>query len=117
LSDHALSIGIGIAVLYWVIEAFLDALIFNEGTIFQRLVPSDLNEVWMRTLIVSLILALSAYVQSNSKRRQAEKKMHESNAFFSGVLKISLDGIIMVDASQHILIFNKGAEEIFDVVE
>ncbi len=39
--------------------------------------------------------------------------MHESNAFFSGVLQIANDGIIMVGASQHILLFNKGAEEIF----
>lgn len=113
LSEHALLIGIGIAALYWMIETSLDALLFNEGTILQRLFPSDSNEVWMRVLVVSLILALSGTVQSNAKRRRAEKKMHENNAFFSGVLQIAGDGIIMVGASQHILLFNKGAEEIF----
>lgn len=111
--DKALWIGVGVSVLYWIIEAVLDSRFFNEGTFFERLFLPDINEIWMRTLVVALLILFSSYVQSNYRRKRTEEKIRDKEALFSDILHISNDGIIMIDESQHILRFNKGAEVIF----
>jgi PAS domain S-box-containing protein len=43
----------------------------------------------------------------------AEQRLQESEAKFSGIISISEDAIISIDAEQRITVFNKGAEQIF----
>ena len=43
----------------------------------------------------------------------AEQRLKESEAKFSGIISISADAIISIDAEQRITIFNNGAEQIF----
>jgi len=113
LCERAQAIGIGIAVYYWFMEAFFDAFLFNKGPLLDRLLFADSNELWMRTLIVALIIAFSSYVQSSHRQKQAEAEAGEKEALFSDILHLSGDGILVVDASQRILLFNQGAEVIF----
>ncbi len=47
------------------------------------------------------------------KNAQLFKSMRKKQALFSGILDISKEAIISTDGSEHIIIFNKGAEEIF----
>ncbi|MFQ5640529.1 MAG: sigma 54-interacting transcriptional regulator [bacterium] len=49
-----------------------------------------------------------------TERKKAEKELRESRARFSGILDIAREAIISTDESQHVIIFNKGAEKIFD---
>jgi PAS domain S-box-containing protein len=43
----------------------------------------------------------------------AEQRLKESEAKFSGIISISEDAIISIDAEQRIILFNKGAEKVF----
>jgi PAS domain S-box-containing protein len=43
----------------------------------------------------------------------AEQRLKESEAKFSGIISISEDAIISIDAEQRIVIFNNGAEQVF----
>ncbi len=43
----------------------------------------------------------------------AEQRLKESEAKFSGIISISEDAIISIDAEQRIIIFNNGAEQVF----
>ena len=43
----------------------------------------------------------------------AEQRLKESEAKFSGIISISADAIISIDAEQRITIFNSGAEQVF----
>ncbi|MCH8954882.1 sigma 54-interacting transcriptional regulator [candidate division KSB1 bacterium] len=49
-----------------------------------------------------------------TERKQAEKELRESRARFSGILDIAREAIISTDESKHIIMFNKGAEKIFN---
>jgi PAS domain-containing protein len=88
------------------------------------------------TIVVSvfsiLILGTARFLnQIDGKRHQTEEKLQELNetleilvaerteslrksqALFEGILEIANDAIISVDSTQHITLFNQGAEKIF----
>jgi two-component system cell cycle sensor histidine kinase/response regulator CckA len=56
---------------------------------------------------------LSTIARDISERRRAEKALQESERRFAGILDIAQDGVISVDESQSIRLFNQGAEKIF----
>src|SRR5689334_18602551 len=76
---------------------------------------------WLR--LVSLVVVGATLVAALSRQRSLEARVRSqqaadeavraSEAKFSGILAIAADAIISVDASQRIVHFNHGAEEIF----
>ncbi len=50
-------------------------------------------------------------------RKQVESELESSRTRFAGILEIAQDAIISINESQHITIFNKGAEATFGYVE
>ena len=54
-------LGIVLAIVYWPFEAIVDATLSGEGTFSEHLFTSDLNELWMRIAISTLIIGISIY--------------------------------------------------------
>lgn len=53
------------------------------------------------------------FVRDISERKRAERELRLAEAKSSGLLSISADAIIVIDADQRITMFNEGAEKIF----
>ncbi|MGP8198054.1 MAG: PAS domain S-box protein [Limisphaerales bacterium] len=51
------------------------------------------------------------------ERKQSQDAIHAAKARFEGILEIADDAIISVDASQRIVLFNRGAEKAFGYVQ
>jgi PAS domain S-box-containing protein len=48
-----------------------------------------------------------------TEQKRAEQRLKESEAKFAGIISISEDAIISIDADQRIIVFNSGAERVF----
>lgn len=75
ISEHLIWLGIGLAVLYWIFESAMDAFVFNEGTITERITGASMNEIWMRVFIMGIIIIFAVYGQVVVARR---KKLDEA---------------------------------------
>jgi PAS domain S-box-containing protein len=78
--DRLIFVGLGCAILYWLVESALDTVTF-EGTFADRLLPlGDANELWMRVIIAGLLVGFSTYVQVvTNKRVRAEEELREAH--------------------------------------
>ena len=63
---HTLFFGGLISITFWFLESFIHLEI--EKTDGMGLLPKDLNELWMRTVIIILIMAMSIYVHISHNR-------------------------------------------------
>ena len=74
------------AAISWMAESLVHFAILDHGQAFE-LIPSDSNELWMRTLICGLIVIFGIYVQrtANKKMDVKEEKMRTLKATMNTV--------------------------------
>src|SRR5210317_786413 len=70
------SIGVFLAGCYWVLEAFFDSLLIDDATFMTRLMPSDANELWMRSLVSVLFVGFGLYAHRTHVRIKAARKLN-----------------------------------------
>lgn len=69
-------LGFGLALLYWIGESIVHRFVYAED--FFEIVPSDVNEFWMRLLIIVLIVGFGVFADNRaSKVRASEQEKHE----------------------------------------
>lgn len=80
-SNQMTLLGIGLCILFWIIESAIHVFVFHKGSFISQLFPSDLNEIWMRAIIFGILILFGIYAQLAIKeRRRAEeviKKAHD----------------------------------------
>jgi hypothetical protein len=63
-SRKLLWLGVLFAMFFWFLEAFVHSAVFGEGSYVVNLLPQSPNELWMRTLVCSLLIVFGIYAQS-----------------------------------------------------
>jgi PAS domain S-box-containing protein len=71
-------------------------------------VPAELDPSLLDTLA-----GVGAQLGRAAERERASKALKASESKLSGIISIAADGIICIDDSERIVLFNRGAEEIF----
>lgn len=57
-------LGILLASTFWIVDAFIDSLLSENGiTFFESCFDPDAEEIWIRTFVVLLFLVFSAYTE------------------------------------------------------
>ena len=51
--------GIALAAIFWVGEASIDTLLIENTSFAMRLLPSELNELWMRSFTCLLLIGIT----------------------------------------------------------
>ena len=103
---NLISVGIALSLVYWVIESALHSHIFHEGTFFSWLFNPNLHEIWMRTIVVTLLIIFSFYGQNIiNQRKRAELALIEREKEAQRILENNPAAIILVDCDSRTITY------------
>jgi adenylate cyclase len=71
LTDRMVLIGCTIAGVYWLLDSFMAVLLTSEGPILQRIIGTDLNEIWTRIIVLCLFVIFGSHAQYTINERRA----------------------------------------------
>ncbi|MFC1494565.1 PAS domain S-box protein [Thermodesulfobacteriota bacterium] len=115
ITDQFLLIGIGIGILFWILESFVHVFVFGEGSFASQALNPDLHELWMRILIILPCILFGLYAQFISRKRK--KALRESEEQLKSIYMAADEvSIIITDEKEpdpKITEFSPGAENIF----
>ena len=55
-------IGIGMGILFWILESMIDAFIWHEGNLIDQILAPDPNEIWMRLIVICILIISPFYI-------------------------------------------------------
>ncbi len=102
-----------------VVEAALTKQVGGEYDEEYRIIRPDGSIRWIRGRAFpvrnesGVVYRIAGISEDITKRKEMEAALRESEARFSGIISIAADAIIMVNEAQRIVLFNKGAEQVF----
>ena len=110
LAGNFIWIGLGIAILYWILESLLHVLFFGGNRFLDELIRPDNHEIWKRTLIVILLVLYGVFAQHYFiQRKRAEKSLKESERKYRTIFEQALNPIFLFDDKGFFVDFNKAA--------
>ena len=59
--------GFVFGLLYWILESVRDVLVYERGTLFERIFTPDYTSFWYRLLVVCILILYSVYIASTRK--------------------------------------------------
>lgn len=96
--------GIGLGVLFWLLESATDVLIFHKGNLTERIFVPDVHEIWIRSLAVIILIGLSVYARFvTTQGKQAEEALGKINQFNEALVRVIPLGMDIVDEECNIL--------------
>ncbi|MBA2441968.1 MAG: PAS domain S-box protein, partial [Rubrobacter sp.] len=110
--------GVGLAVLAWVLESFVDAFVFGQNTFVDELLlyPTGEfgHELWTRLVAMGLLITFGAVLQVVHNRRQRDlSELQESEDRYRTIVDTASEAIVTASADGLIRSFNPGAEQSF----
>ncbi len=99
------------SLFYWIMESVRDVIIFNKGSILERIFRPDAMSFWMRMLVISIFILFSIY--SNSLREKIEvKKVKVSRSVEAyGIIWTGVAFAVVywfLEAFRDVFVFEKG---------
>lgn len=65
-------VGIGLGVLYWVVESFLYVFLSNDLNFFNHLFSPDAGALYRRLIVISLMVLFSSHCQGRLRAMREE---------------------------------------------
>ena len=82
MADKPILVGIGLAALYWILEAAIHVFIFHEGTLIKQILSPGPHELWMRSIAMCIVITFGGYAQfvtTRRKRMEEELRAHRDH--------------------------------------
>jgi len=90
--------GIGLSMLFWVIESAVHVFFFRDEGFLHQILYAPPHEIWMRLIVVSMFIGFSIYCQMMLRaRRQAEEAATRASAELSQIFDTAADGMRLID--------------------
>ena len=108
LHKNMVWIGIGMIVLFWLLESLIHTIVFHTGTFVEQLVSLDPHELWMRSLVIGIIIIFSVYAQFiTRKSNRDEEATKRALAELDQIFNTAADGMCVIDRNFNLLRVNK----------
>lgn len=83
MNNHLYKVlGFLVACVYWLADSSIHKLFYGEEHF--EFIPSELNELWMRTTIFGLVIVLGSYADHHT-RKILQKEKEKAKVFFATV--------------------------------
>lgn len=87
IQNHLILLRKGFSILYWLLQSMVKAYIFYDGTLISQIFTSDVNELWMRSLVVFILFIFTSYMQHLFRKLHAiEEELQKSREEFVTIL-------------------------------
>ncbi|RPI33003.1 MAG: PAS domain S-box protein, partial [Nitrospiraceae bacterium] len=112
-----ISIFIVIGATYWIADSLVDAYIYRKGNLTSQIFPLPVDEVYMRTLTVILILIAVYALSAIGKQKKGEKALQESEEKYRSVVENIGIGISLISSDMKILSLNSQMKKWFPDID
>ena len=107
-------LGIAIACLFWPLEAVLHAYIFGRGSFLDKLLSTDVHEIWMRSIISLAFISFGWVGQKMlDQQRQLQNDFQRQKERLQKTIDSAYDAYISMDCKGLIIGWNRSAENLF----
>lgn len=111
-------VGIGIAILYWILESFIHVLFFGGSRFAEELITPDVHEIWKRILVVSLLILFGIFAQQYfNLRRRSENALKESERKYRTIFEQALNPIFLFDDKGRFVDNNRAALDFMECTQ
>ena len=111
-TNRVILVGVLLGVLYWILDAAILVIIFNQDNLATQLLRPELQIIWRRGIVIILLFVLSVYVQAFIKRRDKEEVLGDEEQRYRQLVELSPDAI-GIQSEDRIIYMNKAGVELF----
>ena len=98
IADQMVLISLFLAILYWGLESFLNVFSPEDVSFYRELFGPNVNEMWMRIIVLCLFLIFGSHVQYTiNKRKKTEMALKESEEKYRTILESIEEGYYELD--------------------
>jgi len=107
LDDTMLFFGVGLAVVYWLLDSMLQFLLSGDGSFTHSFIGADINQIATRLLALCFFMIFGSHAQFTiNKRKEVETRLQESEERYRTILQSIEDGYYELDLSGQFTFFN-----------
>ncbi len=108
--------GVGLAVVYWLLDAALQYLLSSNGNFYVNIVGFQVRDIATRLLALCFFMIFGSHAQYTiNKRREAEDALLASEERYRTIIENIEDGYYETDLSGRIVFFNDAAPKILQI--
>jgi two-component system, NarL family, sensor histidine kinase UhpB len=101
-------VGVCLSALFWVLEAAVHVIVFEDSGLAEQVFAPHGHEVWMRLTVVAMFMAFGFYSHRMVEARgRAEEQARTASAQVSQIFETAADGMRVVDRDFTVLCANE----------